>query len=345
MPQADVLFDSLDKALGRTAKPADNKVSVVKKADDFQAPPKPLFETKQSEKKAEAPKPVVKEVKKEEPLPVKAVETPVTVVKAPPPEPVVEEPVVVVAAAAAEPVKPTDWKDSITKFELQQEASIQEFENKLDSLERNLKRNAAASVKGVEAAIQSLNKYRQSLRDALDETKNEASKEAQWKNVTDLFEKQTQFVNEAKQTLASGSKSLEELETLIQSARKSDSFKNLKSIRRTQKEFIEQQRLIKFEESKLKEALIHANVLRTYTNEQKAARSQFLKEIQALQPEGINRENKGDQLSTEEINGLLIHAHKRVLQLQNQIEKMQVSDGTDIFSSIKYKHVIKLTVF
>ena len=32
----------------------------------------------------------------------------------------------------------------------------------------------------------------------------------------------------------------------------------------------------------------------------------------------------GDQLSNEETNSLLIHAHKRVLQLQKQIENLQV---------------------
>jgi hypothetical protein len=64
--------------------------------------------------------------------------------------------------------------------------------------------------------------------------------------------------------------------------------------------------------------------LRTYTNEQKLARNQFLKEMQALQPEGIQVDRAEDQLTTEEINNLLIHAHKRVIQLQKQIEKIQV---------------------
>ena len=87
-------------------------------------------------------------------------------------------------------------------------------------------------------------------------------------------------------------------------------------------DLIEQQRLIKAEENKLGEATIHANVLRSYTNEQKLARTQFLKEIQALQPEGIRTSE--DKLTNEELNNLLIHAHKKVLQLQKQIEKMQV---------------------
>ena len=47
-----------------------------------------------------------------------------------------------------------------------------------------------------------------------------------------------------------------------------------------------------FFNKKLSEAVIHANVLRSFTNEQKLARTQFLKEIQALQPEGIHAINR-----------------------------------------------------
>ncbi len=43
---------------------------------------------------------------------------------------------------------------------------------------------------------------------------------------------------------------------------------------------------------KLSEAIVHANVLKSYTTEQKAARTQFLKEMQALMPEGIHGINK-----------------------------------------------------
>lgn len=44
----------------------------------------------------------------------------------------------------------------------------------------------------------------------------------------------------------------------------------------------------------MSEAIIHANVLKNYTTEQKIARSQFLKEMQALMPEGIHGINKSN---------------------------------------------------
>jgi hypothetical protein len=45
-------------------------------------------------------------------------------------------------------------------------------------------------------------------------------------------------------------------------------------------------------------------------------------------------------LSNEELNSLLIHAHKRVLQLQKQIEKMQVSRTVYTLSTIETKNCL-----
>jgi mitofilin len=160
------------------------------------------------------------------------------------------------------------------------------------------------------------------LIQALDE-KGSDDKESQWKQVTDIYEKQSQVVSEAKRRIQDSTKTLEEVEALINDAKKNELFKNLKTLRASLKEVIEQQRAIVQEDKRLKEALIHANVLRTYTKEQKAARSQFLREIQALQPEGIPV-GKAGELGQQESNNLLIHAHRRVNQLQSQLEKMQV---------------------
>lgn len=51
-------------------------------------------------------------------------------------------------------------------------------------------------------AIESLNKYKQALKNALDENKNEELKDLEWRQVTDLFDLQTSNVNEANQKFA-----------------------------------------------------------------------------------------------------------------------------------------------
>jgi hypothetical protein len=50
--------------------------------------------------------------------------------------------------------------------------------------------------------IESLNKYKNALKLALDETKNLDDKDIEWRRVTDLFDIQANNVNEANQKFA-----------------------------------------------------------------------------------------------------------------------------------------------
>lgn len=340
VPLASSLFESIDKLFGRDIKKIDNTTLKINKpsSDSIPAPPKPLFEAKIVEKTSESIKeePVVKvEPKKVEKVVEKTVKKEELVVVAPTPAIKTPSPVKIEDPKLLEDLDHNlDWKDTLKKLEIKEEKIIQEFEYNLSSLEKNIKKNVSEGLVASAKAVQNLQDYRESLRDALDE-KSDKDKEVQWKNVTDLFTKQTSSVNEAKLQMSVAKKSLDDLEVMIAEAKKNDLFKSLIALRDGQRGLIEQQKKFSFEENKLKEALIHANVLRTYTNEQKVARAQFLKEIQALQPEGINGKRVSeDQLSTEEVNNLLIHAHKRVSQLQNQVKKIQMTQSQQIQSAL-----------
>jgi len=60
----------------------------------------------------------------------------------------------------------------------------------------------AAALNSSYVAIETLNKYRTALRNALDDTLNDDTKEIQWRQVTDLFDLQTADVHEANQKFA-----------------------------------------------------------------------------------------------------------------------------------------------
>lgn len=346
VPQVDYLFSFLDGVLGRQ-KPSEQPIKLpvdqpklvkkselpkplspsetIEKVEPVKVKAEAMKKQEVSKKTPEAPKPV--EVKVEEPETKKEVVAPVVVEEAP---------VVVVGkttqAVAEEEAKNMDWRDTMEKFELQREASVQAFEAKLRNVERSAKQNVSDTMEAAREAVAQLNKYKDSLIHALDEKGED--KELQWKQVTDMFEAQSQVVNEAKKKIQESGKSLDELEALIKDAKQNEHFKNLRSLRASLKELVEQQRVLMLEDKKLKEALIHANVLRSYTKEQKAARSQFLKEIQALQPEGIQAK-AGSEMTQEQTNNLLIHAHRRVVQLQSQLEKMQASQNQQIQSALE----------
>lgn len=131
VPQADALFTSIDAMLGRKA-PEGNKLPPVK-STDTQSPPPNLFETKKAEtvEKTSKPEPAKQQkVVKTEPKKVEAETKEVALpVKS---EPVVEKVVEPVVQASVEskveepaPVKTPDWRETLSKVELQEEATIQ----------------------------------------------------------------------------------------------------------------------------------------------------------------------------------------------------------------------------
>lgn len=219
-----------------------------------------------------------------------------------------------------------DWRSAVKQLDLQEEATVNAIETKLQHCDESVKLKVAEALNSSYVAIESLNKYRLALRRALDDTQiNGLDKELEWRQVTDLFDLQSADVNVANEKFLIAKNSVQELDKLLGQVKDSDDLKkNVKNLKQTQIDLINQMRNLQVEENKLNEAIAHANVLKNYTQEQKVARNQFLKEMQSLQPEGIRTQTSSDQLSNEEINSLLLHAHKRVVQLQNQLEKLQV---------------------
>lgn len=70
------------------------------------------------------------------------------------------------------------------------------IETKLNASNVALRTRINEVVLSIGSSIENLNKYSQALRDALDENKNDETKDQQWKQVTDLFYIQMFSVNE-----------------------------------------------------------------------------------------------------------------------------------------------------
>jgi hypothetical protein len=70
------------------------------------------------------------------------------------------------------------------------------IETRLNASNVALRTRINEVVLSIGSSIENLNKYSQALRDALDENKNDETKDQQWKQVTDLFYIQMFSVNE-----------------------------------------------------------------------------------------------------------------------------------------------------
>lgn len=235
------------------------------------------------------------------------------------------------------PEPSVDWKQTLKEHELKEEAAIKAIEEKLRGNLNEVVSRVSESIKSSEKSIDSLKSYSIALKEALEDPNEESNVDSNWKRVTETFESQLKDVRETNERIEMAKRAIVDLDRLLGEIKSSNLTQYLSGIREIQLELIKQFNTLQNERQRLSEAVVHANVLRAYTNEQKTARDQFLKEIQSLQPEGITHHGKtaDETLTNEELNNLLIHAHKRVLQLQKQLAKMQQLENKHVQQALE----------
>jgi hypothetical protein len=101
------------------------------------------------------------------------------------------------------------------------------------------------------AAIESLNKYKNALKNALDDKATDDAKDLQWRHVTDLFDLQAADLNEANQKFTLARSQIEELDNVLNQIKTNQMSKNVKNFREAQLDLINQYRLIQAEQLKV----------------------------------------------------------------------------------------------
>ncbi len=107
------------------------------------------------------------------------------------------------------------------------------------------------------AAIESLNKYKNALKNALDDKATDDAKDLQWRHVTDLFDLQTADLNEANQKFTIARSQIEELDNLLNQIKTNQLSKGVKNYRDAQQDLINQYRLLQAEQLKVNKTLIY----------------------------------------------------------------------------------------
>ena len=101
------------------------------------------------------------------------------------------------------------------------------------------------------AAIESLNKYKNALKNALDDKATDDAKDLQWRHVTDLFDLQAADLNEANQKFTLARSQIEELDNVLNQIKTNQMSKDVKNFREAQLDLINQYRLIQAEQLKV----------------------------------------------------------------------------------------------
>ncbi|KAJ8382459.1 hypothetical protein SKAU_G00032370 [Synaphobranchus kaupii] len=208
------------------------------------------------------------------------------------------------------------------------------------SLEEALGSSADVTLKALaaqKAAIKAIDMHTQRLKDAMED--DEASpdkKTAQWRVLEDALKERSQTVDEAADALQCARTELEKLRGVIDHGKKT----NLSSARaqilaaeeNLHNMLVDLDNMV----NKVTTAQSEAKILSQYSELVTEAKSQFQKELDSITPE-IQSGWKGltGKLSTDDLNSLIAHAHRRIDQLNRELAEQRVREQIHIDAALE----------
>ncbi|RVE67570.1 hypothetical protein OJAV_G00104320 [Oryzias javanicus] len=222
--------------------------------------------------------------------------------------------------------------------ECHSEAQDQDEQNVLaalsSSLEESLASSARAALQAIgaqEAALQAINQHTQKLKEAMEAESPPEEKSVQWKDLEAALMDRTSAVTDATAALQKANEALDALRATISSS------KDLKvaaarplvlaAEENLHKMVVDLDRVV----AQVQSAEAESKIVSRYSDLVQEAKLQFQKEVSSLTPE-IQANWKGltGKLSTDDLNALIAHAHRRIDQLNRELAEQRVREQIHI---------------
>ncbi|XP_052005565.1 MICOS complex subunit MIC60-like isoform X2 [Xyrauchen texanus] len=201
-------------------------------------------------------------------------------------------------------------------------------------LEETLGSSAKVTLQAIgaqEAALTAIAAHTHKLKEAMDSQTPPDEKSAQWRALNEALSDRTQSVDEAGEALHQAKKELEKLRGVINSAKESKidaarpqilaAEENLHSM------IVDLDNVV----TKVQTAQSEAMIVSQYSELVNEAKAQFQKELASITPE-IQANWKGltGKLSTDDLNSLIAHAHRRIDQMNRELAEQRVREQIHI---------------
>uniref|UniRef100_A0A7N4NJE7 MICOS complex subunit MIC60 n=1 Tax=Sarcophilus harrisii TaxID=9305 RepID=A0A7N4NJE7_SARHA len=213
------------------------------------------------------------------------------------------------------------------------------------NLEDSLNRTAQITLQAISAqnaAVQAINSHSNMLKKAMDNSEVVNGKSVQWRLVEDALKDRRKAVNEATDALLKAKEELEKTKGVIENSKKRSELAGSQTHISAAEENL-QNMIVDLDNvvKKVQAAQSEAKVVTQYHELVTQARDEFQRELNSITPDllpgwsGLKISDIAGQLSTDDLNALIAHAHRRIDQLNRELAEQKVREQQHIDSALQ----------